>query len=153
MQFGNFIYYWFFLLAPCLRTIWKMWSKKWIIKAQYIVINRFCEVLYLSFPRWPFAQFSFFFRMFICANHIYCFAYYLLSAYSKVHIFLLFSFFSVKKILFLFYPHSERSCLLVASVQSVLNHDSCTCLFLLKSSLSIGSWCRPQIGALQQGSK
>ena len=53
----------------------------------------------------------------------------------KSSYFLLFAFFSVKKLLFLFYPHSVRSCLLKASVQSVLNHGSHICLFVLESLL------------------
>ena len=38
--------------------------------------------------------------------------------------FLLFASLSVEKLLFLFYPHSVKSCLLEASVQSVLNHEN-----------------------------
>ena len=63
--------------------------------------------------------------------------------------FLLFAFFSIKKLLFLFYPHSVRSGLLKASVQSALNNGSCICLFVLESCLSIGDWCHLQNGALQ----
>ena len=76
-----------------------------------------------------------------------CFGYYLLAAYSKVPIFSLLSFWSKK--LLLFYPHSVRSYLLKASVQSVLNHSSHICLFVLESCLSIGIWCHLQNGALQ----
>ena len=38
----------------------------------YIVINRFCEVLFLSFERRPFDLLRLFFRMFICADHVRC---------------------------------------------------------------------------------
>ena len=37
-----------------------------------MVINRFCEVLYLSFAKRPLALLSFFFRMSICADHVSC---------------------------------------------------------------------------------
>ena len=67
----------------------------------------------------------------------------------KSSYFLLFAFLSVEKLLFLFYPHSLGSCLLEASVQSVLNHGSRICLFVLESHLSIGDWSHLQNGALQ----
>ena len=62
-----------------------------------MVINRFCEVLYLSFERRPFALLIFF--QYVCSDHVrcscntrpiylvLCFGYYILVVYSKVHIF------------------------------------------------------------------
>ena len=116
------------------------------------MINRFCEVLYLSFERRPFALLTFFFRMFIYTDHVRCSSNirprYLVFVLGVIfwpliessH-FLLFSFFLVEKLLFLFYPHSVRSCLLEDSVQSVVNHGSRICLFVLESCLSVGDWC------------
>ena len=70
----------------------------------YIVINRFCKVMYLSFEI-PLLTFFYFFRMFIWTDHVRCSSntrpryfvgilviYYLLAAYLKVHIFYLLSF-------------------------------------------------------------
>ena len=76
--------------------------------------------------------------MFICADHVRCSsntrARYLVCVLGIIFwpliqkvIFLLFSFLSVKKLLFLFYSHSVRTYLFEASVQSVLNHGSCIC--------------------------
>ena len=62
--------------------------------------------------------------------------------------FLLFSFFLVKKLLFLFYPRSVRSFLQEASVQSIPSYDAQICLFVLEKCWSIGDWCHLKNGAL-----
>ena len=125
-----------------------------------MVINRFCEVLYLSFARRPFALLIFFFRTFIYADHVRCLSglglhiLYVFWVICFGHLFessyfLLFPLFSVKNLLFLFYPHSVRLCLLGASVQSVFNHGWLNFLFVLESCLSIGYWCLLENGALR----
>ena len=110
-----------------------------------MVINRFCEVLYLSFERRPFALLIFF--QYVCSDHVRC-SYntrpiYLVcvlgiifwSFIRKFIFFVICFLFSWKITTYLFYPHSVRSCLLEAIVQLLLNHGSYICFFVLESCL------------------
>ena len=140
MQFDDFIYDLIFLLAPYLRVIRKMWSKKCIVYSDqidsakyYILVLQEDNLIYFDFLQ----------NVYMCC-HVTCSAnirpkhfvcvlgVFFSQLFESLH-FLLFAFFSVEKLLFLFYPHSVRSCLLKSSVQSVLNHASLMCLFVLES--------------------
>ena len=128
MQFDGFIYYLIFWLAPYLRAIWKMWSKKCIVCSDQKILRR---------------TVSQFWKTTICLAYFFSECLYVLTM-SSVHlilglgilfVFLVLSFghffkswyYYFGKLLFLFYPHSVRSCLLEASVQSVLNHYLFSC--------------------------
>ena len=131
MQFDDFIYDLIFLLAPYLRVIRKMWSKKCIVYSDqidsvkyYILVLQEDNLIYFDFLQ----------NVFMCChvtcssniNPKHCVCVFggrgereggggVSRLFESLH-FLLFAFFSVEKLLFLFYPHSVRSCLLKTSV-------------------------------------
>ena len=116
-----------------------------------MVINRFCKVLHLSFARTPclYVLNMSGVHLILDQDMLFVFFVLLFGHLFESSYFLLFDFFSVKNLLFLFYPHSMRSCMLESSTQPVLNHGLRFRLFISESYFSVADWCHLQNGALQ----